>query len=81
MRYKKTNRIIARVKREDIIYINSIAEAYDGIMVMRTVDPEEALVEFDISPYLSLESERILSALSKETPLEIVHADKSEPYE
>lgn len=81
MKYKKTIKIIARVKKKDIMYINSIIEAYEGMMVMRTIDPEEATVEFDVSPYFFSEAVKILSEISKETFLEIIHKDKIESHE
>lgn len=81
LRYKETIKIIAKVKKKDIMYINSIIEAYEGVMVMRTIDPKEATVEFDVSPYLYSEAEKILSEISKETFLEIIRKDKIESYE
>ncbi|HUU50834.1 MAG TPA: DUF4911 domain-containing protein [Nitrospinota bacterium] len=81
MKHKKTIKIIARVKKKDIMYINSIIEAYEGMMVMRTIDPKEATVEFDVSPYFYSGAVKILSEISKETFLEIIHKDKIESYE
>jgi hypothetical protein len=39
-----------RVKREDIHYLRTTIEAYDGMAVVRTVDPCEATIELLIAP-------------------------------
>lgn len=39
-----------RINREDICYLTFILEAYDGLAVVRTVDPRPALVEILVAP-------------------------------
>ena len=46
----ETTRHILRVDRREISYISVIIESYDGIAVVRTIDPHEALIEIQISP-------------------------------
>lgn len=46
----KTIRRIYRVDRREIIYLRVIIESYDGMAIVRTVDPNEALIELQISP-------------------------------
>ena len=36
---------VFRVKRKDINYIRWTVESYDGMAVVRTVDPKEAFIE------------------------------------
>ena len=46
----ETNRRIFRVDRREISYLRGIIESYDGMAVVRTIDPQEALIELQISP-------------------------------
>ena len=46
----ETTRRIFRVDRREIIYLRVIIESYDGMAVVRTVDPREALIELQIAP-------------------------------
>lgn len=39
-----------RVKRQDIHYLRTTIEAYDGMAVVRTVDPGQATIELLIAP-------------------------------
>ena len=57
--FRETRKIVARVDRKEVVYINHVIESYDGIMMMTTVNPEEAKVEFNISPYLYKEAEDV----------------------
>jgi len=79
VKYDEVKKVVARVNRRDIVYINHIIESYDGVMLMTTLDPAEARVEFNISPFLYGEALTILRELSKETSLEIIQRDSSEP--
>ena len=46
----ETIRILLKAERREISYIQWIIESYDGMAVMRTVDPQEAIIELMISP-------------------------------
>jgi len=39
-----------KVERRDINYLRVTLESYDGMVVVRTVDPREAVIELQISP-------------------------------
>jgi hypothetical protein len=39
-----------RVNRQDIHYLRTTIEAYDGMAVVRTIDPGEATIELLIAP-------------------------------
>lgn len=39
-----------RVHREDIHYLRTTIESYDGMAVVRTVDPKETTIELLIAP-------------------------------
>ena len=46
----KTIRQIFRVERSEINYLQVTIESYDGMALVRTVDPEEATIEILVSP-------------------------------
>ncbi|MBW2064138.1 MAG: DUF4911 domain-containing protein [Deltaproteobacteria bacterium] len=46
----KTSRLRLRVERREINYLRVTFESYDGTAVVRTVDPQEAVIELHISP-------------------------------
>ena len=56
---KKMNKIMFQVKRTDIDYIRNTLESYDGMALVRTVDPYKALIEV----YVASESETFLFEL------------------
>jgi hypothetical protein len=63
-----------RVDREDIHYLRTTIEAYDGMAVVRTVDPSEATIELLIAPGCEDLMSGLLTALreKEEIPLEAV---------
>jgi hypothetical protein len=46
----ETTKHIFRVDRSEINYLRITIESYDGMSVVRTIDPNEALIELQISP-------------------------------
>ena len=46
----ETIKKIYRVDRREINYLRVIIESYDGMAVVKTIDPYEALIELQISP-------------------------------
>lgn len=46
----ETIRHILRVERRDINYLRVTLESYDGMVLVRTIDPYVALIEIHISP-------------------------------
>ncbi|MBN1104582.1 MAG: DUF4911 domain-containing protein [Deltaproteobacteria bacterium] len=47
---KETTRFVFRVNRKDIAYLRGTIESYDGMAVVRTLDPSVALIETLVSP-------------------------------
>lgn len=47
---KKMNKMIFQVNRRDIDYIRNTLESYDGMALVRTIDPYKALIEVYIAP-------------------------------
>jgi len=59
-----------RVRREDIAYLKFILEAYEGMAVLRTTDPHEAVVELMVAPGWEKDVEEVIDGLRKEIPIE-----------
>jgi hypothetical protein len=59
-----------RVRRQDIAYFKFIIESYEGMAVVRTKDPDEAIVELMVAPGWEKDLEMVLRGLREEIPLE-----------
>jgi hypothetical protein len=59
-----------KLQRKDIAYFKFIIESYEGMAVVRTKDPYEAIVELMVAPGLEKDVDEILEGLGKEIPIE-----------
>ena len=59
-----------RLHRKDIAYFKFIIESYDGMAVVRTKDPHEAIVELMVAPGWEQDVEKVLEGLVKEIHIE-----------
>ena len=59
-----------RLHRKDIAYFKFIIESYEGMAVIRTKDPHEAIVELMVAPGWEKDLEEVLDGLRKEMPIE-----------
>ena len=59
-----------RVRRKDIAYFKFIIESYEGMAVVRTKDPHEAIVELMVAPGWEKDLEEVLGGLRKEMTIE-----------
>ena len=59
----ETTKWMFRVNREDIHYLRTTIEAYDGMAVVRTVDPAQAVIELLIAPGCEEWISRLIAAL------------------
>ena len=59
-----------RLHREDIAYFKFIIESYEGMAVVRTKDPYEAVVELMVAPGWEKDLEEVLEGLRKEITFE-----------
>ena len=59
-----------RLCREDIAYFKFIIESYEGMAVVRTKDPYEAIVELMVAPGWERDLEDVLEELRKEMIIE-----------
>ena len=46
----ETIKYIRQVDRREISYLSTIIESYDGMAVVRTIDPQTAFIELQIAP-------------------------------
>jgi hypothetical protein len=59
-----------RLRREDIAYFKFIIESYEGMAVVRTKDPREAIVELMVAPGWEKDLKEVLEGLRAEIPIE-----------
>jgi hypothetical protein len=63
---------LLRVRPKDIAYFKFIIESYEGMAVVRTKDPREAVVELMVAPGWEKDVEEILEGLRKEMTIELL---------
>lgn len=66
------HRILARVARQDIGLLCSYMAAYEGVAIVRTLNPGQGLVELLSTPDFQTTLLEILQALTQEMPLTIL---------
>ena len=68
----QTNKQYYRVDRREIAFIRFILEAYDGVAIVRTLDPEAGIVEFQIAPGCEPDFEKIIRDIERHIMMESV---------
>jgi hypothetical protein len=68
----QTIKRIFRVDRKDINYIRSTVESYNGMAVIKTLDPYVAYIEVSISPGCEELVSELLDSLKEEEGIDIV---------
>ncbi len=61
-----------RLRRKDIAYFKFIIESYEGMAIVRTKDPYEAVVELMVAPGWEKDVDDVLEGLRKEIPIELL---------
>jgi hypothetical protein len=59
-----------RLRRKDIAYFKFIIESYDGMAVVRTKDPYEAIVELMVAPGWERDVDEVIEGLRREIEIE-----------
>jgi len=59
-----------RLRRKDIAYFKFIIESYEGMAVVRTKDPHEALVELMVAPGWERDVDEVIEGLQREIQIE-----------
>jgi len=70
----ETTKRVFRVERRDINYLRSTIESYDGMAVVKTLDPHKALIEIQVSPGCEEFVLELMSSLSEEERIMIEDA-------
>jgi len=66
-----------RLRRKDIAYFKFIIESHEGMAVVRTKDPREAIVELMIAPGWEKDVDEVLEGLRKEIHIEVLPSTDS----
>lgn len=66
----KTHQKLYRIDRGQISFLKFILEAYDGAVLVRTVDPAAGRVALHIAPGCEAIVERVLDELKREIMIE-----------
>lgn len=71
--------LLLRIPRCDIVLLCSIVAGYEGVAVVRTVDPAQGLVELLVAPAFHTTALTLLHALAQDMDLHLVDAGESTP--
>ncbi len=66
----ETTKRYYRVDRREIAFLRFIFEAYDGLAIIETLDPEAGIIVFHISPGCECDVEVILQDLKRDIMME-----------
>lgn len=67
----ETIKQIFKVDRREINYLKITIESYDGMSMVRTIDPYKALIELQISPGCETLIHELLNALVEQESIQI----------
>lgn len=67
----ETRRFLFRVRPQEIAYLRSTLESYDGMAVVSTVDPAEAVIEVRVAPDCEVPIFELLDHLVRMEGLEL----------
>lgn len=68
-----------RMDPRKIVLVKSLLDGHEGILVQRTVDPAQGIVELLVSPDFEPDVENLVSALCRSLWMEPVPAPKPRP--
>ena len=74
-----TVRLLLRVPRCDIVLLCSIVAGYEGVAIVRTVDPAQGLIELLVAPAFYTTAVTLLHALAQDMELHLVDTGDSLP--
>ena len=63
-----------RIDRREIAFLRFVFEAYDGLAMIETINPESGLIVFHIAPGCEAEVDMILSDLKADIMMEAAQA-------
>jgi hypothetical protein len=68
-----------RVNRADIAYMKFVLESYEGLGVLRTVDPWSGIVEVMVPPGLEEDMDMVIEGLQDEISIERIATPPQRP--
>jgi hypothetical protein len=72
-------RLLLQIPRRNIVLLCSIVASYEGVAIVRTVDPGQGLVELLVAPAFHATALTLLHALTRDIDLHLVDAEESMP--
>jgi len=72
-----TRCVLVRVERHDIGLLCSLMAGYEGVAIVRTVDPQQGVVVLLVAPAFYTTVLDIVQALSQEMPLSLLATEDS----
>lgn len=76
----KTSRHFFRVERHEINYLRVTIESYDGMALVRTVDPKEATIELLVSPGCEAILFTLIDSLKREEGIQMERKDRHDSW-
>jgi len=76
---RDTLRLRVQVPRREIAYFNFLLESYEGLASVRTIDPQQGILELMVPPELKEELLSLLEAMKEEMELRCLEGDLLEP--
>ena len=74
-----TVRLLLQVPRRNIVRLCSIIEGYEGMAILRTIDPTQGLLELLIAPAFHATALCLLHTLGQELDLCLIDTGESSP--
>jgi hypothetical protein len=68
--------LLIQIPPHEIAYLNFVFESYEGVAAVRTIDPQNGIVELMVPPHYQEETKEILKSLEKEFPIQEVVGKK-----
>ena len=76
-----TRCVLVRVERHDIGLLCSLMAGYEGVAIVRTVDPQQGLVALLVAPAFYVTALDIIQALSQDLPLCLLRTEAGDMSE
>ncbi len=76
---RDTLRVRIQIPRQEIAYFNFLLESYEGLASVRTIDPQQGILELMVPPELKGDLLSLLEALKEEMELQCLEGDLVEP--
>jgi hypothetical protein len=67
--------LMVKTEKKHIAYVNFIVEAYEGMAVIRTANPQAGLLEVLVSPDFETDFRELASNLDREVPFKIMEPE------